>query len=365
MTAIGTDRESETSLPLLRVNEVRTAFRTGRGPLRAVDGVTFDLDRGETFAVVGESGSGKSVLVRTIMNLLPASAQIGEGAEILFDGKDIRTMSVLDRKHLWGNEIAMVFQDPMSSLNPVRRIGIQVTESMMLHLGMSKQDARERAVDLLREVGIPEPERRLEQYPHELSGGMRQRVVIAIALACEPRLLIADEPTTALDVTVQKQILELLRGLQREHGMAMILISHDLAVVAGMADRVAVMYGGQIMEVAPTDDLFENVKHPYTEALLNSIPRPDRPSHARLQPIEGWPPDMVAPPPGCRFAGRCRYAQARCLVENPELAQDGATEHRVRCFFPVDTEAGRQALESNLAAGHTVSGLQIEREVLV
>lgn len=351
--------------PLLKVSNARTAFRTTRGPLRAVDGVSFELNKGDTFAVVGESGSGKSVLVRTIMNLLGGTGYTGLDTKIEFDGRDLDSMTILDTKRLWGNEISMVFQDPMSSLNPVRRIGIQVTESMRLHRGMSKAAAKARAIDLLNEVGIPEPERRLEQYPHELSGGMRQRIVIAIALACEPRLLIADEPTTALDVTVQKQILELLRRLQREHGMAMILISHDLAVVAGMADRVAVMYGGQIMEVAATSDLFANVRHPYTEALLNSIPRPDLASHSRLQPIEGRPPDMVSPPGGCRFAPRCRYAQARCLSELPDLETRGPDGHETRCFFPVDTEAGREALAANLLAGTTAAGLKLDNEVLI
>ena len=345
------DNNVPSKQPLLVVNDLHTEFRTPRGVLRAVDGVSFELAVGETFGVVGESGSGKSVLVRTIMNLLPASATVTRG-EVRFDGRDVHDMSPLGAKHFWGTEMAMVFQDPMTSLNPVKKIGAQVTESMRFHLGFSKRQALGRALELLQEVGIPEPKRRLEQYPHELSGGMRQRVMIAIALACEPRLLIADEPTTALDVTVQKQILELLARLQQEHGMTMILISHDLGVVSGMADRVAVMYAGQIVETACTADLFHRVEHPYTEALLESIPRFDLPSHTRLQAISGRPPDMVQEHEGCRFAPRCRYATDACRSSAPPLVESVEGDHCYRCFFPVGNEhavdhASRKSVTEN------------------
>ena len=345
--------------PLLVVENLRTMFDTPRGVLRAVDGVSFTLDRGETLGIVGESGSGKSVLVRSIMNLLANNAFVPEGSKVIFDGRDVRKLSRPEAKHFWGTEMAMVFQDPMTSLNPVKRIGTQITESIQFHLKLSRKAAVDRAIDLMHQVKIPEPRRRLEQYPHELSGGMRQRVTIAIALACEPRLLIADEPTTALDVTVQKQILDLLARLQEEHDMAMILITHDLGVVAGQADRVAVMYGGQLVEVADTHVLFTNVRHPYTEALLNSIPKVDQASHTRLDAISGRPPDMVNLPKGCRFAPRCRYALADCLDKNPELLETEQLGHRSRCFVPVGTPEGEGALADNLRAGHTAAGLDL------
>jgi peptide/nickel transport system ATP-binding protein len=308
--------------PLLVVDNLRTMFDTPRGLLRAVDGVSFTLDRGETLGIVVESGSGKSVLVRSIMNLLANNAIVPEGSKVAFDGRDVRKLTRPEAKHFWGTEMAMVFQDPMTSLNPVKRIGAQITESIQFHLSLNRKAAVERAIDLMHQVKIPEPRRRLDQYPHELSGGMRQRVTIAIALACEPRLLIADEPTTALDVTVQKQILDLLARLQEEHDMAMILITHDLGVVAGQADRVAVMYAGQLVEVADTDVLFANVK-------------------------------------GCRFAPRCRYARAACLERNPELAETEQLGHRSRCFVPVGTPEGESALADNLQAGTTAAGLDL------
>jgi peptide/nickel transport system ATP-binding protein len=345
--------------PLLRVTDLRTTFQTSRGPLRAVDGVSFDLEQGATIGIVGESGSGKSVLVRTIMNLLPPNGEMSDDTVVLFAGRDVRDLQPSEAKHFWGTEMAMIFQDPMTSLNPVKKIGAQLTESMRFHLGYTKAAAVDRALDLLDQVGIPEPRRRLGQYPHELSGGMRQRITIAIALACEPRLLIADEPTTALDVTVQKQILDLLSRIQRERRMAMILITHDLGVVAGHADHVAVMYAGQIVESAPTDRLFRNVEHPYTEALHASIPRIEYKSHTRLDAISGRPPDMTNPPQGCRFAPRCKYAAEACLARLPELmsteataAQEptGLTVHRYRCYFPV----GRSG-HSTAGAGATTS----------
>lgn len=324
---------------LLEVRDLRTYFRTPRGLLRAVSGVSFDLVAGETLGVVGESGSGKSVLVRSIMGLLPSNAWVPSRSAVRFAGRDLGRLGPVKSRHFWGNEIAMVFQDPMTSLNPVKKIGVQLAESMRFHLGLSKKAAHERSLELLHQVGIPEPTRRLEQYAHELSGGMRQRVSIAIALACEPRLLIADEPTTALDVTVQMQILELLAKLRDERHMAMILISHDLGIVAGMADRVAVMYAGRFVETAATAHLFERVRHPYTEALLESIPRLEFEPHMRLQAIAGRPPDLVELPPGCSFEPRCRYAQARCAETLPELAAIDSTGHAFRCFYPVDHRA--------------------------
>ncbi|MCR6030109.1 ATP-binding cassette domain-containing protein [Nocardioides sp. zg-579] len=320
--------------PLLEVSNLRTVLPTGRGPVRAVDGVSFSVDEGETLGIVGESGSGKSVLMRTIMNLLPETVLIDEQSEIRFAGRDIRGMSPAEAKHFWGKEIAMVFQDPMTSLNPVKKVGTQLTESLRFHLGLSRKAAVERALELLNMVRIPEPRRRMDQYPHEMSGGMRQRVVIAIALACEPRLLIADEPTTALDVTVQRGVLDLLAEIQATRGMAMILITHDLGVVAGRANRVGVMYGGQLMELADTRTLFREVRHPYTAALLASIPDLNQPSHTRLATIEGRPPDMVNPPEGCRFAPRCQHVTDACTAGTPAFVSLGDRDRGVRCILP-------------------------------
>ncbi|HWL44802.1 MAG TPA: ABC transporter ATP-binding protein [Ilumatobacter sp.] len=334
------DVEAATTDVLLSVRDLRTQFQTPQGIMRAVDGVSFDLAAGESLGVVGESGSGKSVLVRTIMNLLPRNATVPAPGKVIYKGSDVRSLSPTEAKHFWGTEMAMVFQDPMTALNPVKKIGEQLTESIRFHLKLSKKDAVERAVNLMRDVGIPEPARRLQQYPHELSGGMRQRVVIAIAIACEPRLLIADEPTTALDVTVQRQILDLLARLQDERQMAMILISHDLGVVSGMSDRVAVMYAGQFAELAPSQELFANVHHPYTEALLDSIPHLELSSGSRLRTISGRPPDMHNPPSGCRFAPRCAHAQAACDEARPALVTASNPEHAFRCFFPLRIDAG-------------------------
>jgi len=321
--------------PLLEVTDLRTTFPVRAGELRAVDGVTLALGRGETLGVVGESGCGKSVLVRSVMDLLPRTAVV-EG-QVLFEGRDVRRLRPAERKHFWGPEMAMVFQDPMTSLNPVKRIGRQLTDPLRHHLGLSRQAATARAVELLKLARIPEPERRLRQYPHELSGGMRQRVMIAIAVSCGPKLLLADEPTTALDVTVQKQILDLLVALQRELGMAMILITHDLGVVAGRTDRIAVMYAGRVVETAPTRSLFDDVRHPYTAGLLASIPRIEQPSHTHLTGIPGRPPDMVDPPPGCRFAPRCGFVAADCVTASPELG-GLASSHGCACFHPLGGE---------------------------
>jgi oligopeptide/dipeptide ABC transporter ATP-binding protein len=318
---------------LLEVTGLRTAFRTPAGLVRAVDGVSLTLDRGRTLGIVGESGSGKSVLSRSIMGLLPPRNVVTDGS-IVYDGQEIAGLSRRQRRHLWGNEMSMIFQDPMTALNPVQRIGAQITEGLRHNLDLDRRTAGANALALLRSVGIPEPERRLKQYPHELSGGMRQRVTIAVALACGPRVLFADEPTTALDVTVQAQILNLLGQQQRERDMAIILVTHDLGVVAGRADDIAVMYAGQIVEKAPARTLFANVRMPYTEALMRSIPKLDDPSHTRLAVIGGRPPHLVDPPAGCRFAPRCPYAQDRCRSEAPPLVES-EPGHVYRCWFPV------------------------------
>jgi peptide/nickel transport system ATP-binding protein len=350
-----------TGAPLLQVDDLKTWFDTPRGTVRAVDGVSFTLDRGRTLGVVGESGSGKTVLARSLMNLLPKRATVPAGGRIIFEGRDVRGLPVKEMTKIWGVEMAMVFQDPMTSLNPVVKIGRQITDSLHQHLDMSRTDARATAASLLRSVGLPSPEQRLDDYPHQLSGGMRQRVTIAIALACGPKLLVADEPTTALDVTVQRQILDLLQDQQRERHMAMILVTHDLGVVANRTDEIMVMYAGQVIERAPTAALFQQVRHPYTEALTASIPRIENPGHTILQAIPGRPPDLARLAPGCRFAPRCRYAQPRCLAEDPPLVADasgagGATGHHHRCFFPVGTEENARVLAINEAAGHTAFG---------
>jgi peptide/nickel transport system ATP-binding protein len=340
---------------LLDVQDLRTYFRTPRGIVKAVDGVSFDLERGKTIGIVGESGSGKTVLSRSVMGLLPKSTTLHPTGKVMFDGDDLLTLPARKMRDIWGEEVAMVFQDPMTSLNPVVKIGRQITEGLEHHLGMKGKDAKEAAVALLTSVGIPEPLRRLSQYPHELSGGMRQRVTIAIALACGPRLLMADEPTTALDVTVQAQILDLLQKQQRERFMAMVLVTHDLGVVAGRTDEIIVMYAGRVVEKAQTYDLFHDMKMPYTEALLKSIPRVTNPSHTRLQAITGRPPDLVNLPEGCKFAARCPYAQDKCREEEPPLLPAADPGHEFRCWFPVGTAAGDEALARNIRE-HKVPG---------
>jgi len=338
---------SPTEGPLLAVEDFRTHFDTPAGLVRAVDGVSLSLERGKTLGIVGESGSGKTVLSRSIMGLLTARNVVRSGS-VRFHGQELVGASNSQMRALWGTEMAMVFQDPMTSLNPVMKIGRQITEGLRFHLKLPKDEAGAQALQLLESVGIPDPKRRMEQYPHELSGGMRQRVTIAIALACGPRLLFADEPTTALDVTVQAQILNLLQQQQHERHMGMVLVTHDLGVVAGRTDEIAVMYAGQIVEKAPTTTLFANVRMPYTEALLKSIPKLEQASHTRLQIIGGRPPDLVSPPPGCRFAPRCPYAQPKCHAEAPPLIEAETPGHEFRCWFPVGTQAGHDALERNL-----------------
>ncbi len=335
--------------PLLEVEDLKTHFRTDRGMVRAVDGVSFSLARGKTLGVVGESGSGKTILSRSVMGLLPNRNVVREG-RVVFEGQEIGNLSPPAMREIWGTEMAMVFQDPMTSLNPVMKIGRQITESLTYHLDYSKKAATQTAEALLRSVGIPEPARRLQEYPHQLSGGMRQRVTIAIALACGPTILFADEPTTALDVTVQAQILDLLQAEQQNRNMSMVLVTHDLGVVAGRTDEIAVMYAGKIVEKAPTNSLFSNVRMPYTEALLKSIPKLDNRSHSRLEVIAGRPPDLINPPKGCRFSPRCAYAQDRCREEEPTLQEAEIPGHTFACFYPVGSPEGQEALERNRAA---------------
>jgi peptide/nickel transport system ATP-binding protein len=336
--------------PLLEVSELTTHFLTPRGRVKAVDGVSLTLERGRTLGVVGESGSGKTVLSRSIMNLLPRT-NVVRGGSVRFEGREILGLPDDEMRRLWGREMAMIFQDPMTSLNPVMKIGKQITESLRLHLGLDRGEARETGIALLRSVNIPEPAKRFDEYPHQLSGGMRQRVMIAVALACGPKLLFADEPTTALDVTVQAQILNLLQDQQSERDMAMVLVTHDLGVVAGRTDEIMVMYGGTVLERAPTKVLFADMKQPYTQALLRSIPRIENPSHTRLRVIAGRPPDLIAPPLGCVFSPRCPYVQERCTRERPPLAPAATPGHAFACWYPVGTAENASALEANLRAG--------------
>jgi oligopeptide/dipeptide ABC transporter ATP-binding protein len=327
--------------PLLKVENLTTHLQTENGVVRAVDGVSFHLKRGETLAIVGESGSGKSMLCRTILGLIPRCARHSDAGQIFFDGKDLGQVSRRELIRIRGKEIAVILQDPMSSLNPVMTVGRQISEPLRHHLGMNRKDARQRAIALLDSVGLPQPEKKVDAYPHQLSGGMRQRVAIAMALACEPKLLIADEPTTALDVTVQAEILNLLDALQKERNMAMILVTHDLGVVAGLAQHTAVMYAGKIVEQAPTGELFTNMRMPYTRALFDSIPRLEDPSGIRLKTIEGPPPDLATILPGCHFAPRCPGAIGLCLEAEPPLIQDlQNSDHCYACWYPLAQRKG-------------------------
>ena len=325
--------------PLLVVEDLQTSFRTERGTLRAVDGVSFTLEQGRTLGIVGESGSGKTVLARSVMGLLKGD-NVKQSGSVRFEGTELLGASARTLRSLWGARIAMVFQDPMTSLNPVMRIGRQIAESLQLHLGLDRGEARATAVSLLSQVGISTPEERARAYPGQLSGGMRQRVVIAIAIACAPRLLLADEPTTGLDATVQAQILDLLASLQADRRMAMILVTHDLGVVATRTDDIAVMYAGRIVERAPTPKLFSAMAMPYTEALLGSTPRLNAPGHAKLAAIEGRPPDPYSTPPGCPFAPRCRYAQNRCREQAPPLVASSDPDHLFACWYPLGNRTG-------------------------
>jgi peptide/nickel transport system ATP-binding protein len=321
--------------PLLQLEDVRTHFQTPRGLVRAVDGVSLTLERGKALGIVGESGSGKTILSRSIMGLLPPRGTIRQGS-IRFEGREIGGLSRRAMRDVWGKEMAMIFQDPMTSLNPLMKIGAQIAEPLRIHLDMSRALAWTTAERLMQDVRIPAPGRRLHQYPHEMSGGMRQRIMIAIAMACGPTLLLADEPTTALDVTVQAQILDLLGEQRRDRNMSLLLVTHDLGVVAGHTDDIGVMYGGKLVEMAPTAELFANMKMPYTEALLQSIPKLADASHTRLNVITGRPPDLVNPPAGCRFSPRCPYAQDRCREEEPPLIPTlEDPRHTYACWYPV------------------------------
>ncbi|MCS7260972.1 MAG: ABC transporter ATP-binding protein [Anaerolineae bacterium] len=321
---------------LLEVKDLRTYFFTQDGVVHAVNGISYHLNEGETLGIVGESGCGKSVGVLSLMRLIPMPPGKIVSGQVLFQGRDLMRISDEEMRSVRGNKIAMIFQDPMTSLNPVLTIGRQVSEALELHLGMSKREARRRTIELLEMVGIPMAAARVDDYPHQFSGGMRQRVMIAMALSCNPQLLIADEPTTALDVTIQAQIIDLVKKLRDEIGMAIIWITHDLGVVAGLANRVAVMYAGYIIEEAPVKDLYKDPRHPYTIGLLGSLPRLDEARRRRLTSIEGLPPDLIELPKGCPFYERCSYRIDHCLVENPPL-ELVAPHHKVACWVDVTT----------------------------
>jgi oligopeptide transport system ATP-binding protein len=332
--------EPPTELPLLSVRDLAVTFGSGERTVHAVNGISYDLERGETLGVVGESGCGKSVSSLALMRLLPKPAARITSGEIIFDGEEILGLSEEAVREMRGNKMAMIFQDPMTSLNPVLTVERQLTEVLETHRQLKRKGAITRAVELLELVGIPAAKRRLNDFPHQFSGGMRQRVMIAIALACDPQLLIADEPTTALDVTIQAQILDLMRSAVSEFDTSLILITHDLGVVAGMARRINVMYAGHIVERADTDEVYGRPRHPYTVGLLQSIPRLDAQGRGELVPIQGQPPDLSRDIPGCPFAPRCFNVQERCRVEMPPLAQapDAAPGHDIACWYPAEGE---------------------------
>ena len=324
---------------LLSVRDLKTSFFTHVGEVKAVRGISFDVNEGEVLGIVGESGSGKSVTSLSIMGLLQYPGRVVDG-EILLNGEDILTYSKNQMRRVRGKEIAMIFQDPMTSLNPVYTIGNQIMEMILEHEKMSRREARARAIEMLKLVGIPAAEKRIDSYPHEFSGGMRQRVMIALALSCNPKLLIADEPTTALDVTIQAQILNLIKKLNRQFGMTTMLITHDLGVVATVCDKVAVMYGGLIMEYGTADEIFYHPRHPYTMGLLGSIPHVDGGEKRRLIPIDGTPPDLINPPKGCPFSTRCKYCMNICTREQPPyFAED---KHRTMCWM-LDVDAPKDS----------------------
>ena len=330
-------------MALLEMRDLKTFFTTKRGVVKAVNGVSYCVEAGKTLGVVGESGSGKSVSAMSMLKLLDGNGYIA-GGSILFDGRELTKLSVQEMQKIRGNEISVIFQEPMTSLNPVFTIERQVAEPFIIHQGLSKEEAKRKVVEMLADVKIPNPEAVAKQYPHQLSGGMRQRVMIAMALACKPKLLIADEPTTALDVTIQAQILKLMNDLKREHGTSILFITHDLGVIAQMADDVAVMYCGQVVEMAPARTIFSDAEfsHPYTEGLMVSIPRLDTPADTRLESIPGAVPHPLNLPKGCKFAPRCKYCQQRCLEEEPTLEKVSENQ-QVRCFY-----ARKEARRANL-----------------
>lgn len=330
----------DSSKSVLKVRNLSTGFRTDRGEVVAVDRVSFDLAPGEVLGIVGESGCGKSVMTRTIMRLLPRTSFIKPDSLIEFDGQNLATADERTMQRIRGNRIGMIFQEPMTALNPVFSIGWQIEESLTYHTQLSGWERRERVLELLKLVQIPNPEKRIDEYPHQLSGGMRQRVVIAMALACEPEILIADEPTTALDVTIQAQILDLLEDLRQRLSTAIVLITHDLGVVAQVCDRVVVMYAGQVVEAATVKELFAKPRHPYTRALLDSLPKADsREVGRRLQTIEGIVPSLYSLPAGCRFRDRCSRAHEDCLNEIPAIEASDRSQHPVRCIHPLEGTA--------------------------
>ncbi len=322
-------------MSLLEVKDLKTYFYTDAGVVKAVDGVSYDLNEGETLGLVGESGCGKSVSALSILRLIADPPGKIVGGEIFFEGKDLLKTSEEEIRNIRGNKIAMIFQEPMTSLNPVLTIGLQIGEALELHRKMSKKEAGEESIRLLKMVGIPDPERRINDYPHQFSGGMRQRVMIAMALSCNPKLLIADEPTTAVDVTIQAQLLEVVKELTSRLGTAVILITHNLGVVARHVNRMAVMYAGRIVEQGPATEVYAHPRHPYTIGLLASVPRLDQPRKERLVPIDGQPPNLISLPPGCSFRPRCSYRMEICSQERPELRPVG-TNHLTACWAEVD-----------------------------
>ena len=329
--------------PLLDIRGLHTEFRTGAGIVRAVDGISYTVNAGETVAIVGESGSGKSDGAMSILRLIPDPPGRITAGEVLFDGRDLLKLSEEEMRRLRGSQIGMIFQEPMTSLNPVLTIERQLTETLEQHRAATRAQAVERAMDLLRLVGIADAGRRLQQYPHQLSGGMRQRVMIAIALACDPKLIIADEPTTALDVTIQAQILELMKELTQRLNIALIVITHNLGIVARYATRVNVMYAGRIVESGSAAAIYHDPRHPYTIALLRSVPRLDRPRQARLEPVEGQPPDLTRLDAGCAFRPRCRFAVDACAGSRPVLQRAGDGDHFAACFRAGEFTATDQA----------------------
>ncbi len=366
-----TGREGETVHPdapqvaekgqdALVVDNMDVWFHTPAGSNHAVDDISFALGVGKTMGIVGESGSGKSVLAKSVMRLLPARG-VATGGQVLLCGNDISGLGTRKMRKHWGSEVAMVFQDALTALNPVMRVGDQIVEQIREHTPLSRSEAIAKTHRLLTEVGIPSPELRSRQYPHQLSGGMRQRVMIALALSCDPAVLIADEPTTALDVSIQAQIMDLLREEQLGRKMGMVLITHDLGLAANYTDELMVMYGGQVVERGPTKEVLAQPSSPYTEALLRASPRLANPPHTRLETLPGRPPAILGESAGCGFAPRCRRAQERCLVERPRLTltENGESGHGVRCFYPVGTPGGHEALKINVERGTTAAGLEL------
>ncbi len=337
-----TDRPTDDNAPLLSLEDVRTWFFTDAGIVPSVDGISYQVRRGRTLGVVGESGCGKSVTALSVMRLVPSPPGRTVSGRIMFEGKDLLALSETEMRRIRGNRIGMIFQEPMTSLNPVFTVGNQLLESIQLHLQLPAAEARNLAIEMLAKVGIPSPAQRIDEYPHQMSGGMKQRVMIAMALACNPALLIADEPTTALDVTIQAQILDLLASLQQDNGMGIVMITHDLGVVAEVADDVVVMYAGKVVEYTTVTELFANPKHPYTQGLFKSLPDVELPRGSRLPTIPGMVPSPLRFPTGCRFRSRCPFASAECGQTEPELRSMGEN-HVVACHFAEDIAAGRRA----------------------